>query len=96
MAEARSDSILLLAPHLQYSAIVLSTLLCSAATVAVASRLNRGYVQTLERNLRGRAVELDLSEVQDLTTRTMMLNTISGVRAGAAGSRPDERIGERF
>jgi hypothetical protein len=82
--------ILLLSPHLQYSAILFSTLLCSAATVAVASRLNRGYVQTLERNLRGRAVELDLSQIQDVTTRTTMLNTIPGVRAGAVRSQLDE------
>jgi AAA family ATP:ADP antiporter len=75
-------NILLLAPHLQYSAIMLLTLLGSAATVAVASRLNRGYVQTLERNLRGRAVELDLSTVQDLTTRTTMLKTLPGLREG--------------
>jgi hypothetical protein len=68
--------ILLLAPQVQYSAIMFMTLLGSAATVAVASRLNRGYIQTLERNLRERAVELNLSDIQDLTTRTTMLNTI--------------------
>ena len=56
--------ILLLAPHVQYSAIMSLTLVCSAAAAAVASRLSRGYVQTLERNLRDRAVELDLSEVR--------------------------------
>ncbi len=58
--------------RVQYFAIVALTLLCSAATVVVASRLSRGYIQTLERNLRDRAVELDLSEVDDLTTRTTM------------------------
>ena len=45
--------VLTLAPQVQYSAILFLTLLGSAATAAVASRLNRGYVQTLERNLRG-------------------------------------------
>lgn len=68
--------ILLLAVPLQYPTIIFLTLLCSVATVAVASRLNRGYIQTLERNLRGRAVQLDLAEVEDLTTRTTMLNTL--------------------
>jgi hypothetical protein len=82
--------ILLLAPHLQYSAIMLSTLLCSAATMVVASRLSRGYVQTLERNLRGRALELDLSQVQDSTTRSTMLNTAWGARAGAARTQAGE------
>ncbi len=75
-------SILLLAPQVQYSAIMFLTLLGSAATVAVASRLNRGYIVTLERNLRGRAVELDLSSVQDLTTRTTMLNTVWALQEG--------------
>ena len=40
------------------------TLVCSAAAMVVASRLNRGYVLTLERNLRDRALELDLSDVR--------------------------------
>ena len=59
----------------------------------MASRLNRGYVQTLERNLRGRALELDLSDVGDLTTRTTMLKTIVASRGrapdiGQAGPMP--------
>ena len=33
-----------------------------------ASRLNRGYIQTLEKSLLNRAVELDLSDVEDGTT----------------------------
>ena len=70
-------SILLMAPSLQYHAVLSLTLITSAAAVIVASRLNRGYVQTLERNLRNRALQLDLSEVDDLTTRTIMLNTMS-------------------
>ena len=82
--------ILLLSPHLQYSAIMLSTLLCSAATVAVASRLSRGYIQTLERNLRGRALDLDLSQVQDSTTRSTMLNTAWALRAGAPRTQAGE------
>lgn len=75
--------VLLLAPQVQYSAIVFLTLVCSAATAAVATRLNRGYVQTLERNLLGRAIELDLSDVRDTTTRLTMLNTMWGARAPA-------------
>ena len=49
----------------------------------VARRLNHGYIQTLERSLRHRAVELDLSDVEDLTTRTIMLRTL---REGAGTS----------
>jgi hypothetical protein len=70
----------LLSPAMQYPAIMLLTLASSAAAVAVATRLNRGYIQTLERSLRNRAVELDLSDASDLTTRTTMMNTLWGTK----------------
>ena len=38
---------------------------CSAAALMFASRLNRGYIQTLERSLMNRGVELDLSDAED-------------------------------
>ena len=78
--------ILLLAAPVQYFAIVALALVCSAAAAAVASRLSRGYVQTLERNLRDRAVDLDLSEVDDLTTRTIVLQTLVPVQPDAPAS----------
>ena len=68
--------ILLLAPSMQHVTILAATLACSGAAIVVASRLTRGYIQTLERNLRGRAVELDLSDAADLTTRTTMAHTL--------------------
>ena len=78
--------VLLLAPALQPLTILLLTILSSIAAVAVASRLNRGYIQTLERSLRDRAVELELSEVEDLTTRTTMLRRPSSLRAAISAS----------
>ena len=42
-------------------------------------------MQTLERSLLHRAVELDLSDVEDLTTRTVMLRTLRG---GLLADRP--------
>jgi hypothetical protein len=69
--------VLLLVPAArQYSAILLGAVVCSGMALVVARRLSRGYIQTLERSLVNRAVELDLSEVLDLTTRTVMLNTL--------------------
>jgi hypothetical protein len=65
---------LMLPVAMQYSAMMSLTLVCSAAAIFVASLLNGGYVRTLERNLRDRALQLDMSEVSDLTTRTTMLN----------------------
>ena len=70
--------VLLLAPFAQYNILLFITIVCSGMAMLVASRLNRGYVQTLERSLLNRAVELDLSEIEDLTTRTVMLRTLRG------------------
>ena len=65
--------VLLMLPARQRAAILSLAFACSSVGVVVASRLNRGYVHTLERSLLNRAVELDLSEVEDLTTRTAMM-----------------------
>jgi hypothetical protein len=46
----------------------------------VAQRLSRGYIHTLERSLLDRAVELELSDVGDITTRTVMMRTIRAPR----------------
>jgi len=58
------------------TAILASVVVCATAALVVARRLNQAYVQTLERSLVNRAVELDLSDVEDFTTRTVMLRTL--------------------
>ena len=60
----------------QANAILAGAVLCSVAALVVASRLNRGYIETLERSLIDRAVELDLDDVEDITTRTAVLRTL--------------------
>jgi len=60
----------------------LSILMAIALAVAIlagwtAMRLHQGYVQSLERGLRSRAIELDLSEVRDQPTRAIMLRTLN-------------------
>ena len=72
--------LLLLPLALQYNAILGIAVVTAAATLFCASRLNRGYVQTLERSLLDRALELDLGEAEDLTTRTTMLRTLTTIR----------------
>ena len=72
--------LLLLPLALQYNAILGIAVVTAAGTLFCASRLNRGYVQTLERSLLDRAVELDLGEAEDLTTRTTMLRTLTTIR----------------
>src|SRR5262245_9442770 len=63
-------------PASQDRTIIGVCMACSAAAVVVASRLNRGYIQTLEHSLLNRAVEIDLSDVEDGTTRTLLMRTI--------------------
>src|SRR5262245_48038111 len=61
--------LLVLAPTSSAAAILLTSAACSAATLVVARRLNHGYIKTLERSLLNRALEVDLSDVEDMTTR---------------------------
>jgi hypothetical protein len=72
---------LLLASSVQSTVIVIAAMACSAAAMLAASRLNRGYIATLERSLLNRAVELDLSDVEDATSRTLMLRTLGVTRS---------------
>jgi ATP:ADP antiporter, AAA family len=83
---------LLLAPAQQYGAMLIAAMVCSAGALILASRLSRGYIQTLERSLRNRALELELSEAADLTTRTVMLRTISGVRIAREPERRETEV----
>ena len=78
--------LIMLPASMQYSAVLGGAIVCSAIAVAVARRLSRGYIHTLERSLLDRAVELDLSDVGDLTTRTVMMRTIRTQRT--ATTRP--------
>jgi hypothetical protein len=70
-------AVLMLAPAAQYPTILGLSIAGSAAAIVIASRLNRGYIQALETSLLNRGVELDLSDVEDGTTRTVMLGTLS-------------------
>ena len=55
---------LVLAPIYQNPTLLTLAIGCSAAALIFASRLNRGYIQTLERSLMNRALELDLTDVE--------------------------------
>ena len=70
--------LLALGPALQRDAILIAAIVCSAGALVLTGRLKRGYVQTLERGLLGRAIELDVSDAGDATTRTAMWRTLSG------------------
>jgi hypothetical protein len=69
--------VLLTAPVAQYSILLFIGMASSGVAVIVASRLNRGYIRSLEKSLLNRAVDFDLSDVQDGTTRTTMIRTLA-------------------
>jgi len=56
----------------------------------MARRLDRGYVAALERSLRDRALELQLDDVADHTTRATLIRSIDGL---AASAQPSARGG---
>jgi AAA family ATP:ADP antiporter len=72
---------LMLAPAVQSPVIVGLAMTCSVAAMLAASRLNRGYIATLEKSLLNRAVELDLADLEDSTSRTLMLRTLGVTRS---------------
>src|SRR5688500_5799182 len=79
--------LLLLVPASQYAAILAVAIGSACIALLLARRLNRGYIQTLERSLLNRALELDFSDVEDLTTRTVMMRAIRAKSAGGQGPR---------
>ena len=48
----------------------------SILALLVTIRLHRGYVGALEKSLVSRAAQLDIGDVEDVTTRTVMLQTV--------------------
>jgi len=74
-------ALLLLAPLQRQPAGLAFTFGCALVTVAVAWRLNRGYMETLERQLVRRAVDVDLDGATDYTTRAVLLRTIGPHRS---------------
>src|SRR5262245_31324721 len=78
---------LLLAPFYQIRAILWLAIVCAAAGLFAASRLHRGYIQALERSLVNRGLELELSDVEDATTRTAMLRSLTTIQMPAKARR---------
>ena len=79
--------LILLAPASQYAALLAVAIGCACIALLLARRLNRGYIQTLERALIIRGVELDLADVEDLTTRTVMMRTIGSRTSGPSSQK---------
>lgn len=54
-------------------------LITAVSSVLVALHLHRGYLRALEQSLLARAVQLDLADVTDNTTRSVLLTTMGGL-----------------
>jgi hypothetical protein len=81
--------LLLLVPvAVQRSTILSTAMACSIGAILAARRLNRGYIQTLETSLRNRAIEIDLSDVKDSATRTLVLKTLKRDKVTVDAGRP--------
>jgi hypothetical protein len=63
-----------LAPAIQVSAILWLAMICAAAAILAASRLNRGYIGSLESSLINRGAAVDRSDLEDEATRELMRN----------------------
>lgn len=57
--------------------LLIGAVLLGLLGVTLAFRLHSGYVKALEISLINRAVELDLAEVQDATTRSTLMSTLA-------------------
>ena len=65
----------------QMTVLVSLAMGCAGIALLVAGRVTRGYVAALEEGLLGRRVELDLSAVDDRTTRTTVMRTLQKSQA---------------
>ncbi len=85
--------LLLFGPVLAIPSVLGVAISLAIAGLWFTRQLNKGYIVSLERALRNRVLELDLSEVQDSTTRSMVLRTLhkspgSLLAAGLSEAQP--------
>ena len=73
---------LVFVPVAALSVLTVASIVISAAAVLIALHLHQAYLRALEKSLLARAVQIELPDVEDSTTRTAFLSTI-GVLAGA-------------
>ena len=77
--------LLFLGPQLAQSAMLISAGLIAGVGLVVARNLHQGYIGALEKSLLNRGVELDLSEIEDKTTRQTMVQTMVSLDLRALG-----------
>ncbi len=83
--------VLFVVPQLATSFLMASAAALGITALFIARWLHQGYARLLERNLIGQAVDLDLDEVRDRVTQTVVLKTLGSIPVmgkGAAGEAP--------
>jgi hypothetical protein len=80
-AAAGVVSLLLALSPGRYSPILFAAAGTSMMAVFLAARLNKGHIRALEKSLVDRAVEIDLSVVDDSATRSALMRTVEIPRA---------------
>jgi ATP:ADP antiporter, AAA family len=76
LAAAIAQVVVMLAVSRALQILAACAAICSVAGAWIAYRLHAGYAQSLARGLVSRAVQLDLSDVRDSTTRSTVLKTL--------------------
>jgi hypothetical protein len=76
-------AVLIVAPQLTQNLLLGVAALISVVSLFVASRLHRGYVKTLERNLQSRAIDAKDIAVGDRITRDTILQTMGSLGLSA-------------
>ena len=84
--------LLFLGPQIAHSAMLISAALIAGVGLVVARNLHQGYIGALEKSLLNRAVELDLSEVADKTTRQTMVQTQVSLDLRALGLQGTQSV----
>jgi hypothetical protein len=85
VAAGIAQGVILLSMAHAPSVLAALALAVSVGGLLAAMRLRAGYARSLERSLQSRAIHLDLSDVKDSVTRTMVLSTLRPT----ASDRPD-------
>ena len=84
--------ILLVGPQAAQPAILITAVLVAGVGLLMARSLHKGYIGALEKSLLHHAVELDLSQVEDRTTRQTMVQTMASLDLRALGLDAAEPI----
>lgn len=77
---------ILLGPIYARTEILLFTAALAACSIWITRRMDRAYVGVLEHGLRNRAIELDINDVEDSTTMSVVMRSIEIPAVPAQGS----------